>query len=43
VFLTSALDRDECSLCLTKYHAMKTCEGSGGLAPRALNLGTRQR
>jgi hypothetical protein len=26
------------SLCLTKYHAMKTCWGSGGRAPRNLNL-----
>jgi hypothetical protein len=31
------------SLCLTKYHAMKTYWGSGGIAPRILDLGTRWR
>jgi hypothetical protein len=31
------------SLCLTKHHAMKTYWGSGGLAPRILDLGTRWR
>jgi len=30
-------------LCLTKYHAMETHWGRGGIAPRILNLGTRQR
>jgi len=32
----------ELSLCLTKYHAMKTYFGSGGIAPR-IHLGTRWR
>jgi hypothetical protein len=31
------------SLCLIKYHAMKTNWGSGGIAPRILDLGTRWR
>jgi hypothetical protein len=31
------------SLCLTKHHAMKTYCGSGGIAPRVLDLGTRLR
>jgi hypothetical protein len=31
------------SLCLTKHHAMKTYSGSGGIAPRVLDLGTRLR
>jgi hypothetical protein len=31
------------SLCLTKHHAMKTYCGSGGIAPRILDLGTRWR
>jgi hypothetical protein len=31
------------SLYLTKYHAMKTDWGSGGIAPRILDLGTRWR
>jgi hypothetical protein len=31
------------SLCLTKYHAMKTYWGSGGIAPLILDLGTRCR
>jgi hypothetical protein len=29
------------SLCLTKQHAMKTYWGSGSIAPRILDLGTR--
>jgi hypothetical protein len=29
------------SPCLTKLHAMKTYWGSGGIAPRILDLGTR--
>jgi len=29
------------SLCLTKYHAMKTYSGSGGVAPRIIDPGTR--
>jgi hypothetical protein len=29
------------ALCLTKHHAMKTYWGSGGIAPRILDLGTR--
>jgi hypothetical protein len=29
------------SLCLTKHHAMKTYWGSGVIAPRNLDLGTR--
>jgi len=29
--------------CLTKHHAMKTYLGSGGTAPRIINLGTRWR
>jgi hypothetical protein len=29
------------SLCLTKCHTMKTYWGSGGIAPRILDLGTR--
>jgi hypothetical protein len=31
------------SLCLTKHHAMKVYWGSGGIAPRILDLGTRWR
>jgi hypothetical protein len=31
------------SLCLTKHHALKTYCGSGGIAPRILDLGTRWR
>jgi hypothetical protein len=31
------------SLCLTKHHAMKSYWGSGGIAPRILDLGTRWR
>jgi hypothetical protein len=31
------------SLCLTKHHAMKTYWGSGGIASRILDLGTRWR
>jgi hypothetical protein len=31
------------SLCLTKHQAMKTYWGSGGIAPRILDLGTRWR
>jgi hypothetical protein len=31
------------SLRLTKLHAMKIYWGSGGIAPRILNLGTRWR
>jgi hypothetical protein len=31
------------SLCLTKHHAMKTYYGSGGIASRILDLGTRWR
>jgi hypothetical protein len=31
------------SLCLTKHHAMMTYWGSGGIAPRILDLGTRWR
>jgi len=27
---------------LTKYHATKTCWGNGGIAPRILNLATRE-
>jgi len=30
-------------MCLTKYHATKTCYGCGGIAPRILDLGTRWR
>jgi hypothetical protein len=30
-------------LCLIKHHTMKTYWGSGGIAPRILNLGTRRR
>jgi hypothetical protein len=30
-------------LCLTKYHAMKTYWGNGGVALRILDLGTRWR
>jgi hypothetical protein len=29
------------SLCLTKHHSMKTYWGSGSIAPRILDLGTR--
>jgi hypothetical protein len=29
------------SLCPTKHHTMKTYWGSGGIAPRILDLGTR--
>jgi hypothetical protein len=29
------------SLCLNKHHAMKAYWGSGGIAPRILDLGTR--
>jgi hypothetical protein len=31
------------SLCLTNHHAMKTYWGSGGIAARILDLGTRWR
>jgi hypothetical protein len=31
------------SLCLTKNHVMKTYWGSGGIASRILDLGTRWR
>jgi hypothetical protein len=31
------------SLSLTKYHAMKTYLGSGGIAPRILDIGTSWR
>jgi hypothetical protein len=31
------------SLCLAKHHAMKTCWGSGYIAPRIFYLGTRWR
>jgi hypothetical protein len=31
------------SLCLTKHHAIRTYWGSGGIAPRILDLGTRWR
>jgi hypothetical protein len=31
------------SLCLTKHHVMKAYWGSGGIAPRILDLGTRWR
>jgi hypothetical protein len=31
------------SLCLTKHHAIKAYWGSGGTAPRILDLGTRWR
>jgi hypothetical protein len=31
------------SLCLTKQHTMKTYWGSGGIAPRILDLGTKWR
>jgi hypothetical protein len=31
------------SLCLTKHHTMKMYWGSGGIAPRILDLGTRWR
>jgi len=31
------------SLCLTKHHALKTYWGSGGTAPRILELGIRWR
>jgi hypothetical protein len=31
------------SLCLTKHHAMKAYWGSGDIAPRILDLGTRWR
>jgi hypothetical protein len=31
------------SPCLTKHHAMKTYWGSGDIAPRILDLGTRWR
>jgi hypothetical protein len=31
------------SLCLTKHHALKTYWGSGGIAPRILDLGIRWR
>jgi hypothetical protein len=30
-------------LCLTKHHSMKTYSGSGGIASRILDLGTRWR
>jgi hypothetical protein len=31
------------SLCLMKHHAMKIYRGSGGIAPRILDLGTSWR
>jgi urease accessory protein UreH len=33
-------EENERSWCLTKHHAMKTYWGSGGIAPRILDLGT---
>jgi len=33
----------ELSLCVTKHNAMKTYWGSGGTAPRILNLGNAWR
>jgi hypothetical protein len=35
--------RESCPCALTKHHAMKTYCGSGGIAPRILDLGTRWR
>jgi hypothetical protein len=35
------LNEKKLSLCLTKYHAMKTYWGSGGIAPRIFGLDTR--
>jgi hypothetical protein len=37
------LSKVNLSLCLTKHHAMKTYWGSGGIAPRILNLGATWR
>jgi hypothetical protein len=35
------MKRINLSLCLTKHHDMNTYWGSGGIAPRIFNLGTR--
>jgi hypothetical protein len=40
---TTKTTKVKLSLCLTKHHAMKTYWGSGGIAPRILDLGTRWR
>jgi hypothetical protein len=36
-------DNDKVKSCLTEHHAMKTYWGTGGIAPRILDLGTRWR
>jgi len=36
-------NKGKCSLCLTKYHAMKTYLASGGIVPHIRNLDTRSR
>jgi hypothetical protein len=41
--LISINDKGKFVLCLTKYHAMKTHSGRGGITPRILDLGTRWR
>jgi len=35
--------KEKLSLCLNMHHTTKTLRGSGGVAPRSLNLGTRWR
>jgi hypothetical protein len=40
---TKGKKKAKLSLCLTKHHAMKAYWGSGGIAPRILDLGTRWR
>jgi hypothetical protein len=37
----SLLLKVKLSLCLTEHHAMQAYWGSGGIAPRILDLGTR--
>jgi hypothetical protein len=39
----SLMVKTKSSLCLTKHHAMKTYWGSGGIAPRIVDFGTRWR
>jgi hypothetical protein len=36
-----SVDAPGCSCGLTEHHAMKTYWGTGGIAPRILDLGTR--
>jgi hypothetical protein len=41
--IKNGVDYKNLSLCLTEHHAIKTYRGSGGIAPRILDLSTRWR